>query len=115
MSDEPNNHEQSADGWEYAIVEVMGHRSHAGRGREEEKFGAKMLRIDVPIKGDTANGWQTHLYAAGAIFSLRYSDELTVMKANKPYESPYRLSYREPEMEIVEVEVTREDEPEMPF
>ena len=87
--------EPETDGWEWAVVEVMGHRSHAGRIREEEKFGAKMLRIDVPNEGDAAKGWVTHLYAAGAIFSLRYSDEASVMKANKPYVSPYRLTYRE--------------------
>ena len=31
------------DGFEWAIVEVLGHRKHAGRVREEERFGAKML------------------------------------------------------------------------
>ncbi len=49
------------DGWEWAIVEIFGHRRHAGRAREEERFGAKMLRIDVPVKGDPAtHGWETH-------------------------------------------------------
>lgn len=51
------------DGWEWAIVEVFGHRRHAGRIREEERFGAKMLRIDVPNKGAPAeHGWTTHWY-----------------------------------------------------
>ena len=39
-------------GWEWMLVEIMGHRTHWGRSREEERFGAKMLRIDVPVKGD---------------------------------------------------------------
>ena len=48
------------DGWEWAIVEVFGHRRHAGRTREEERFGAKLLRVDIPVKGDAAaNGWET--------------------------------------------------------
>ena len=95
MSEETSQTEAQGDGWEWAAVEVMGHRSHAGRIREEEKFGAKMLRIDVPIDGDPAKGWSTHLYAASALFSLRYTDEATVMKANKPYVSPYRITHLE--------------------
>jgi hypothetical protein len=37
-----------SDGWEWAIVEIFGHRRHVGKSREEERFGAKMIRIDVP-------------------------------------------------------------------
>lgn len=84
------------EGWEWMIVEVMGHRSHAGRVREEERFGAKMMRIDIPIKGDAmANGWETRYYAPTALFSYSLTDEASVMKANKPWEPPARLKYRE--------------------
>jgi hypothetical protein len=86
----------------------MGHRSHAGRIREEERFGAKMLRVDVPTDGDRAKGWMTHLCSANAIFSLRYSDEATIMNANKPYVSPNRLSYRD-EAEEAKVVVERDE------
>ncbi|TIR88700.1 MAG: hypothetical protein E5X19_22515, partial [Mesorhizobium sp.] len=34
--------------FEWMMVEIFGHRSHWGRGIEVERFGAKMLRIDVP-------------------------------------------------------------------
>ena len=81
--------------WEWAVVEIFGHRRHAGRAREDERFGAKMLRIDVPVKGDpTANGWETHWYGGSSIFSYTLTDEESVMRINKPYESasPYRLS-----------------------
>ena len=58
-----------ADGWSWAVLEVFGHRRHSGRVREEERFGAKMLRIDVPNQGDpAAHGWTTHLYGGSAIF-----------------------------------------------
>lgn len=96
------------DGWEWAIVEIMGHRKHAGRIREVEQFGAKMVRVDIPIKGDPANGWETRLYGGGSIFSVSYSDEATVMKANKPYESPYRLTLQS---EAAEVDDPDEDRP----
>lgn len=82
------------DGWEWAIVEIFGHRRHAGRTREEERFGAKMLRIDVPNKGDPQqHGWTTHYYGGSSIFSFSLTDEATALRANKPYEAPSRLTY----------------------
>jgi hypothetical protein len=35
------------EGW--AIVELMGHRQRAGYVKEAEMFGAKMLRLDIPL------------------------------------------------------------------
>lgn len=80
-------------GWEWARLEVYGHRQHYGRVREEEKFGGKMLRIDIPTKGDPALGYVTLFYGNAAIFSLAYTDEATVMKANKPREPVGMLMY----------------------
>ena len=97
------------DGWEWAIVEIFGHRSHAGRAREEERFGAKMLRIDVPIKGDAAaNGWETHWYGGSSIFSFTLTDEDSVMRSNRPYESPSR--YRLPPPDEPELDESADDE-----
>lgn len=101
------------DGWEWAIVEIFGHRKHAGRAREEERFGAKMLRIDIPVFApartlfDAADDkpsppeivWQTHYYGGSSIFSFTLTDEASVMKANKPYESPYRMRLPPPEFD----------------
>ncbi len=85
------------DGWEWAIVEIFGHRSHAGRTREEERFGAKMLRIDIPVKGDSvAHGWQTSYYGGASIFSFTLATEERVMAANRPYQRPYRLQAPDP-------------------
>jgi hypothetical protein len=87
-----------ADGWEWMLVEIMGHRTHWGRARQEERFGAKMLRIDVPNKGDpAAHGWSTHYYGGASIFSFTLTDEATVIARNKPYEPPSRLSLPAPE------------------
>ncbi|QOZ25345.1 hypothetical protein [Bradyrhizobium sp. CCBAU 51753] len=100
----------SADnGWQWVHLEVMGHRSHWGRVREEERFGTKMLRIDVPSfenqqayleavgakeRSEPILAWETHYYSGASIFSFRLTDEATVMQANKPYQSPSRLTYR---------------------
>lgn len=74
------------DSFEWAVVEVFGHRRHTGRIREEERFGAKMLRIDVPNEGNPAvRGWTTHWYGGASIFSLTLTDEATALRANKPY------------------------------
>lgn len=71
---------------EYAIVEIMGHRRHVGRIREVERFGSKMLQVDVPTDGDFAKGWVSHFYAGGALFGVTYTDLDTVEKLNKPHE-----------------------------
>ncbi|MDR3488736.1 MAG: hypothetical protein P4M05_28015 [Bradyrhizobium sp.] len=89
------SNEPQSDGWEWAIVEIFGHRRHAGRTREEERFGAKMLRIDVPVKGNpAANGWETIYYGGSSIFSFALCTEASALQANKPYEPParYQLS-----------------------
>ncbi len=83
-----------SDGWEWMLVEIMGHRTHWGRARQEERFGAKMLRIDVPVNGDPiTHGWETHYYGGASIFSFTLTDEAAVLKHNKPYEpaARYRL------------------------
>lgn len=82
---------------EYAIVEVFGHRKHAGRVYEVEKFGTKLLRVDIPTGGDFANGFTTHFYSGASIFSFSPCDLATVLKANKPYEAAGRLTYSERE------------------
>lgn len=96
--------DSTCDGFEWAVVEIFGHRRHAGRTREEERFGAKMLRIDVPnvvlrdgeagARISEISGWTTHYYGGSAIFSFSLTDEASVVRANKPYDPPARLSYQ---------------------
>ena len=95
------------DAFEWAIVEVFGHRRHAGRVREEEKFGAKLLRIDVPTvaivgidlaaeagggssTSTVVTGWTSHWYGGASIFSLTLTDEASVIRINRPYVSASR-------------------------
>jgi hypothetical protein len=76
----------------YGVVEIFGHRQHAGRVLEVEQFGAKMLRIDVP-KTDAAgvaafeNGYETHFYGGSSIFSFSPATIETVLRMNKTYPS----------------------------
>lgn len=90
MTDQTEAHaaEQQPDVEEshFAICEIMGHRRLAGRIREVERFGTKMLRIDIPTNGDFAQGFTTQYYAGSALFSVTDTDLATVCKMNKPYE-----------------------------
>lgn len=93
---------EAAPEYEWAVVEIMGHRKHAGRVREEERFGAKMLRVDVPTiilappaedggqPVTTVEKWTTHWYGGTSIFSFTLTDEESVMRINRPYYSPQR-------------------------
>ncbi|WP_181175028.1 hypothetical protein [Mesorhizobium sp. B2-3-6] len=85
--------------FEWMLVEIFGHRTHWGRGIEVERFGAKMLRIDVPQVECTpteekpapepiATGWVTHFYGGASIFSNTLTDERTVLVRNAPYAKP---------------------------
>lgn len=80
---------------QFALVEIFGHRQHAGRILEVEQFGAKMLRIDVPKEGDFEKGYVSHFYGGASIFSLTLADKATVEAKNRPWR-PAALPYREP-------------------
>ena len=109
---ETKTEQSDADGWEWMLVEIMGHRTHWGRARQEERFGAKMLRIDVPrvvmferpdpnapaVRLDPPKvEWVTHYYGGASIFSFTLTDEATVMARNKPWEPASRLTLAAPE------------------
>lgn len=95
--------------FEFMVVEIFGHRRHAGRVREEERFGAKMLRIDIPkverveLPGEDGPvpalatiSWTSHFYGGAAVFSVTPTDEATVLRMNAPYVAPSRMSLPAP-------------------
>lgn len=77
----------AGDDGEWAIVEVMGHRRHAGYVRDVERFGAKLLRIDI-YQGDAKEPRETVFYSGSALFSLRATDEATARRISAPYSPP---------------------------
>ena len=85
------------DGWEWAIVEVFGHRRHVGKAREEEKFGAKLLRIDVPTlgPGEGEITWSSHFYGGSSLFSYTLTDEKTVMRYAEVKRAAPAIPYRD--------------------
>lgn len=111
--------------FEWMLVEIFGHRTHWGRGIEVERFGAKMLRIDVPqVEWTTpteerpapepiATGWVTHFYGGASIFSNTLTDELTVLRKNAPYSKP-ALFIAPPDAEEPPLATDRPDDDDAP-
>lgn len=68
---------------EWALVEIFGHRRHYGRIAEIERFGTKMLRVDVP--DEPPDAFTTHFYGGASIFSLTLCTEETARSHNARY------------------------------
>lgn len=72
---------ETFDSW--AVVELMGHVRMAGRLTEEERFGGKMGRLDVP-DGDR---FVTTYFTAGSVYRITPTTEelaRSVAARNKP-------------------------------
>lgn len=80
----------------WACVEIFGHRKHYGRISEVERFGTKMLRVDVPTADAAplfgeAEAFETFLYGGGSIFSLTPMTEEAARKwAEHDRPTPYQ-------------------------
>jgi hypothetical protein len=91
--------EPAPDIW--ACVEIFGHRKHYGRVKEVERFGTKMLRVDVPSAASAPllgeeERFETFLYGGAAIFSFTPMTEEAARKwaeseRPKPYQPMNRL------------------------
>lgn len=79
----------------YAVVEVFGHRRLVGRVSEVERYGSKMLRIDIPTDGDFDKGFITQFYGGASIFCETPTTLEMVRQEHRPYAPPGLLSYRQ--------------------
>jgi hypothetical protein len=64
---------------EWAIVEIMGHLRRAGRICEVARFGANLLRVDIPIPGEAEGEtiFVSEFFSGASIYRLRpYSEEI---------------------------------------
>lgn len=57
---------------QWAIVELMGHVRVAGRVTEEEHFGAKLGRIDIPAHD---GGFTTQFFGGSSVYRLTPTTE----------------------------------------
>lgn len=101
---------ESFDQW--AILELMGHVRLAGRVTEEEHFGAKLGRIDIP-NGD---GFATQWFSGGSIYRLTPTTEEIArnVAANNQPQPVHRWELPAPAGRITpeHLEDTEEDDPE---
>lgn len=83
---------------EWAIVELMGHVKLAGRLTEEEKFGTKMGRLDIP----EGEGFVTQYFGGGSVYRITYVTEEVARHVRKqttaapvsPWDFPKQLPDR---------------------
>lgn len=77
---------------EWAIVELMGHRRRAGVISEVERFGTKLLRIDIPLpKGEAdgpGGGYVTEFAGGSSIYALRPCSEEVARAAARAIGDP---------------------------
>ncbi|MGD9613797.1 MAG: hypothetical protein AB7H90_01220 [Alphaproteobacteria bacterium] len=107
----------------WGCVEVFGHRKHYGRVQEIERFGVKMLRVDVPVEAAALllgepERFETHLYAGSAIFSLTPMTEESARKwaaAERPRPVSEVRRLPGPEYFVGTDENEIEDNPDIPF
>lgn len=57
---------------QWAILELMGHVKLAGKVTEEERFGQKMGRIDIP---DGNGGFTTQYFGGSSVYRLTPTSE----------------------------------------
>lgn len=89
--------ESELAGFEWCVVEIFGHRSHAGRAREEERFGSKMMRVDALIlDAEGKDIWQTFYYSGGSLFSYQPTTEAIVRQRAPREYAPRRAALAAP-------------------
>jgi hypothetical protein len=71
MTTKPATAERTEQADQWAIVELMGHVRLAGRLTEEEKFGAKMGRLDIPLN----EGFITQYFGGGSVYRITFVSE----------------------------------------
>ncbi len=89
---------ETPDTW--AIVELMGHVRIAGRLTEEEKFGGKLGRLDIPTAD---GGFATQYFGASSVYRLTIVTEdvarevakLSPPRPVQPWEMPKQLTARQ--------------------
>jgi hypothetical protein len=94
--------ETAGPSWSWAIVELMGHLRLAGRISEEERFGAKMGRLDIPYDDGS---FVTKLFGGGSVYSITYVSEAAARIVAKRCESSPIQSWELPKQPPVGVAV----------
>lgn len=111
-------------GW--AIIEQMGFKKRVGKIQEVEMYGAKMLRVDLPVFGDDGKiiDWVTEFAGGPSIYNITpVSEEVGINLARergdprpvRPVE--YRLEHKRDSDERIPdgTEAPAEGDEEIPY
>jgi hypothetical protein len=80
----------------WAIVQLMGHVRIAGRISEEEKFGAKIGRLDIP-RGDKGE-FSTEYFGASSVYRIQIVSEEIARQVASSNDSRPIHSYEMPKV-----------------
>lgn len=106
---------QQLQGVDFAIVEVMGHNTYAGKISVVSLGGAAFIRVDVPHVPE-GNAWEpvrqafTKLIGAGSIYAITPCDEEAATVAAKGLRSAAVTVIHLPERHQLAASATDEDE-----
>lgn len=90
----------------WGVLQLMGHVRIAGKISEEERFGAKIGRIDIPREDGT---FSTEYFGAGSIYRVQATTEEIARKiAAQSYDKPIH-SYEMPKMHAALPEPSEDD------
>ena len=81
----------------WAVVELMGHVKLAGKLTEEEKFGTKLGRIDIPQE----DGFITQFFGGGTVYRITIVTEAVARAVNRqtspapisPWDFPKQIAH----------------------
>lgn len=102
--------ETTAPAEEWGIVELFGHVRLAGRVSEVERFGGKLLRLEIP-KPD-GNWLITQDIGPGALYRISYVTEATARLVAQHHQ-PAPVHRYELEAPSTAVEVDEDDDPNL--
>lgn len=88
--------DKTAETATWAIVELMGHVRLGGRITEEEKFGTKLGRLDIP---NPEGGFVTQYFGGGSVYRITIVSEeaaravaVRTPEPVSPWEMPKQLA-----------------------
>lgn len=91
---------------QWGILQLMGHVRIAGIISEEERFGAKVGRIDIPRENGT---FSTEYFNASSIYRLQFTTEEVARTVAAQIENRPIYSYEMPRPQLTEPVRERED------
>ena len=103
----------------WAVVELMGHVRHAGILMEEERFGVKMGRVDIP---DGDGKFATVLFGGQSVYRITIVTEVVARQTAKtsqpapvsPWDYPKQIA-NEPDPYSRRTDYDEPEEQDLPY